>query len=58
MSSSIAGASVLLKFPGRIFTTKRPNAFESLRKMLEGFQTAVDGGKKTAYIAINSLPKK
>lgn len=56
LKSSTAVASLLLQFSMRVFTTKRPNACKSFRKMLKAFKTEVDE-KKTICIAINSSVK-
>ena len=42
LNSNIAVDPLLLHFPVRIFTTKRPNTFKFFRKMLKGFKTGVD----------------
>ena len=40
----------------RVFTTKRPNAFKSFRKVLKAFITEVDEEKNTTFIAIKAVP--
>lgn len=63
LNSSLAAASLVLRFSMRVFTTKRPNAFKSFRMMLKAFKTEVDEGNKqtnkphTTCIAIKAVPQ-